>query len=49
MDERITTPMKADLLRRIDEWRRKQPDIPNRAEAVRRLVEKALASEEEPP
>jgi len=26
----------------IDEWRRKQPDLPNRAEAIRRLVEQAL-------
>ncbi|SDD58639.1 hypothetical protein SAMN05444678_11688 [Sphingomonas sp. YR710] len=29
----------------IDEWRRKQPDLPPRAEAIRRLVEKGLASE----
>jgi hypothetical protein len=27
----------------IDEWRRAQPDIPSRAEAIRRLVEIALA------
>jgi hypothetical protein len=26
----------------IDEWRRLQPDIPNRAETVRRLVEAGL-------
>jgi hypothetical protein len=26
----------------IDDWRRNQPDIPSRAEAVRRLVEKGL-------
>jgi hypothetical protein len=31
-----------DLLKRIDEWRRKQQDIPNRPEAVRRLVELGL-------
>lgn len=29
-------------IERIDEWRRKQPDIPPRAEAIRRLVEKGL-------
>lgn len=29
----------------VDDWRRKQPDIPPRAEAIRRLVEKGLASE----
>ena len=27
---------------KIDEWRRQQPDIPNRSEAIRRLVEQAL-------
>jgi len=26
----------------VDEWRRKQPDLPPRAEAIRRLVEKGL-------
>jgi hypothetical protein len=28
-----------DLIARIDDWRRVQPDLPGRAEAVRRLVE----------
>jgi len=31
-----------DMIARIDEWRRIQPDLPNRAEAVRRLVEIGL-------
>ena len=26
----------------IDEWRRKQPDLPSRSEAIRRLVDQAL-------
>jgi hypothetical protein len=29
----------------IDEWRRRQPDLPNRSVAIRRLVEQALAAE----
>ena len=33
-----------DMIARIDDWRRLQPDLPNRAEAVRRLVELGLAS-----
>jgi hypothetical protein len=33
-----------DWLDRIDDWRRKQPDLPPRAEAIRRLVEQALKS-----
>jgi hypothetical protein len=28
---------------KIDEWRRREPDIPNRSEAIRRLVEIALS------
>ena len=31
-----------DFLRSIDEWRRHQPDLPPRAEAIRRLVDQAL-------
>jgi hypothetical protein len=31
-----------DWLRKLDDWRRKQPDIPARAEAIRRLVEKGI-------
>ena len=34
-----------EWLRRLDDWRRKQPDIPSRAEAIRRLVEKGLEAE----
>jgi hypothetical protein len=31
-----------DLGAGIDEWRRHQPDLPNRAEAARRLIEAGL-------
>jgi hypothetical protein len=31
-----------EFLRAIDDWRRKQVDLPSRAEAIRRLVESAL-------
>ena len=38
-----------EFLRTIDEWRRQQPDIPPRAEAIRRLIELGLqASKAEP-
>jgi metal-responsive CopG/Arc/MetJ family transcriptional regulator len=33
------------FLNALDDWRRRQPDLPSRAEAVRRLVEAALADE----
>jgi hypothetical protein len=32
------------LLSSIDDWRRKQPDMPNRTDAIRRLVEIGLAA-----
>jgi hypothetical protein len=31
-----------DLGKQIDDWRRKQEDLPGRPEAIRRLVELAL-------
>ncbi len=31
-----------DFLKAVDEWRRKQDDVPTRPEAIRRLVEMAL-------
>jgi hypothetical protein len=30
------------FLAKIDKWRAQQPDLPTRAEAVRRLIKKAL-------
>lgn len=29
-------------LARVDDWRRQQPDLPPRAEAIRRLVDETL-------
>jgi hypothetical protein len=37
-----------EFLRRVDAWRREQPDLPTRAAAVRRLVEIALDREKAP-
>ena len=34
----------ADLAK-IDDWRRKQDDLPSRASAIRRLVEQALSDQ----
>jgi len=43
MDRLINFSMRApeDFLNNIDDWRREQPDLPSRSEAVRRLVETA--------
>lgn len=33
-------------VRRIDDWRKEQPDLPSRSEAIRRLVDAALAEDQ---
>jgi hypothetical protein len=38
----VLVRLQAHPLARLDEWRRVQPDIPSRAEAIRRLVELGL-------
>jgi len=43
--ERFEMRLDADTLKRIDEWRRFEPDLPSRAEAIRRLVNQALDQE----
>jgi hypothetical protein len=40
--EAITVRMTATALHELDEWRRKQEDIPGRPEALRRLAQIAL-------
>ena len=44
--ERHQIIISADLIRRIDNWRRRQEDLPNKSEAIRLLVEAALDSDE---
>jgi hypothetical protein len=38
----IGTRVQPDLLERIDAWRRDQPDLPSRPEALRRLAVKGI-------
>ena len=40
--ERFEMRLELEAVAAIDEWRRKQPDLPSRAEAVRRLIELGL-------
>jgi hypothetical protein len=46
MSERVNLAMPLDLRRSIDDWRRGQPDLPNRADAARRLIIRGLAADE---
>lgn len=43
MGERFEMRLDEDILARVDGWRSQQVDLPSRAEAMRRLVEVALA------
>lgn len=42
-----TIRLPEDFWRQIDEWRRRQADLPSRPEALRRLAERALRAEAE--
>jgi hypothetical protein len=41
--EMVSTRMQPAMLEQIDAWRREQPDLPSRPEALRRLASEALA------
>jgi hypothetical protein len=41
--EMVSTRVQPDMLELIDSWRREQPDLPSRPEALRRLAAEALA------
>jgi hypothetical protein len=46
-DPKLTTlqmRVSASYLKSVDEWRRRQPDLPSRSEAIRRLTAIALSS-----
>jgi hypothetical protein len=45
--ERLQLRVSPSFLRMVDDWRRKQPDIPPRAEAIRRMVAIAATRSEE--
>lgn len=41
----VMTRFQPELLDKIDEFRRRQADLPNRPEAIRRLLAKALKAD----
>jgi len=41
---RLEIRLPAELAEAVDDWRRKQPDLPSKTEAIRRLVERGLAT-----
>ena len=47
-DKLLQMRVSEEFLRLVDDWRRQQPDIPSRSEAIRRLVEIAIAAPSKP-
>lgn len=43
--EAVTVRLLREMITQIDNWRREQPDIPTRPEAMRRLVLLGLSSD----
>jgi hypothetical protein len=41
-NEQISVRMDSESIKKLDDWRRKQEDLPGRPEAIRRLVEIGL-------
>ena len=46
-NHQISVRVEDETLKRLDNWRRQQDDLPGRPEAIRRLVEQALDSKPE--
>jgi hypothetical protein len=44
--ELVGVRIQPDLAKLIDDWRRGQEDLPNRPEAIRRLIELALRTKQ---
>lgn len=44
--ERIQIVATARWSKRVDDWRRKHPDMPNKSAAIRMLVEQALDADD---
>lgn len=43
LTERFEMRLSEEGVAKLDEWRRQQPDLPSRAEAIRRLIERGFA------
>jgi hypothetical protein len=43
---RLEIRLTPELARALDEWRRRQPDLPSKTEAIRRLIEAGTKAEQ---
>jgi hypothetical protein len=44
LEQRVQLVTSKRLMTSVDEWRRRQEDIPSRSEAIRRLIELGLTA-----
>jgi hypothetical protein len=49
MSETVYVRCSPTMVDALDEWRRSEPDLPTRAEALRRIAARALKIKEEKP
>jgi len=49
LDQRIQLVASAEFSKTVDEWRRRQSDLPSRSEAIRRLVQLGMRYDKEHP
>jgi len=42
--QRLHLMVPTSLTKKIDDWRRREPDLPNLSEAIRRLIELGIES-----
>jgi hypothetical protein len=45
----LQTRVSTEFLMKLDEWRRAQPDLPSRTEAIRRIVESVILEPKQAP
>jgi metal-responsive CopG/Arc/MetJ family transcriptional regulator len=46
-DQRVQLVTSRELMTRLDNWRRKQNDLPTRSEAIRRMIDRVLREDGE--
>lgn len=47
MDTTLSLPISKGMVDAIDQWRRLQPDLPSRSEAIRRMIQIELDKAQE--
>lgn len=45
--EAVNVRLERALLQAVDDWRRDQPDVPTRPEAIRRLIQRQIKAQDE--